>query len=491
MSRNLFFKFDKRYPLLLRYILEKRGTRARADCQPLTLQTGWKATAGADYDLWWRNTRFPPARVFAAQSRQRVNHFINSGRITKKAGMIYYMKQYRKLYGPDVYNFMPPSLIISPRTDKKLFQLDEDISKRIWIVKPSSSSQGRGIRLINDLNSLDLAKYYQDWRDAKDSIATDLGAKKPRTFVVSQYIDNPFLISGYKHDIRLYVLVSSYHPLEVHLYREGLVRFATKLYDPDAARAVGPHKQTMFSHLTNTSINKFNPMFKKRGTLVGTETTEMRAFERAMYSTLGYGDLGKRTLRQLFNYFHREGIDYKPIWKTIRQIVLLTLLPLCHLVPRTGASCFELYGFDIMLDSKLKPWLIEVNFSPSLALETVTDQSIKEPLLEDVIDTLGFGGMHPGGSSRNKTIFPWEDQSQQLQMSGNFEKIFPTSETQRELAEELSSTVSSGPQIVVDDVDENEVAERQSLPQEHESAGYSAKLSKLEEKIVGTVVNCS
>lgn len=68
----------------------------------------------------------------------------------------------------------------------------------------------------------------------------------------------------------------------------------------------------------------------------------------------------------------------------------MTLLPLGEHVPKTDAKCFELYGFDILLDDALRPWLIEVNFSPSLGGDSTTDQTVKEGLIEDVIDTLDF-----------------------------------------------------------------------------------------------------
>jgi tubulin polyglutamylase TTLL9 len=46
--------------------------------------------------------------------------------------------------------------------------------------------------------------------------------------------------------------------------------------------------------------------------------------------------------------------------------------------------CFELYGFDILFDEKLKPWLLEVNGSPSMTANTGVDYDLKVGLLDDV-----------------------------------------------------------------------------------------------------------
>ncbi len=51
--------------------------------------------------------------------------------------------------------------------------------------------------------------------------------KKRKDILVSEYIANPHLINNFKYDLRIYVLVSSYDPLRIYLFNEGLVRFAT------------------------------------------------------------------------------------------------------------------------------------------------------------------------------------------------------------------------------------------------------------------------
>jgi tubulin polyglutamylase TTLL4 len=59
----------------------------------------------------------------------------------------------------------------------------------------------------------------------------------------------PHLINGYKYDLRLYVFITSYEPLTIYLYHEGLVRFATQPYNTK-------NTKVRFAHLTNFSVNK-------------------------------------------------------------------------------------------------------------------------------------------------------------------------------------------------------------------------------------------
>lgn len=46
--------------------------------------------------------------------------------------------------------------------------------------------------------------------------------------VVSRYISNPLLINGHKFDLRIYVVVTSFEPLKIYVYKEGLARFASE-----------------------------------------------------------------------------------------------------------------------------------------------------------------------------------------------------------------------------------------------------------------------
>lgn len=73
----------------------------------------------------------------------------------------------------------------------------------------------------------------------------------------------------------------------------------------------------------------------------------------------------------------------------IEKIVVLTCINLCSMCPNYD-NCFELLGFDIMMDQQLKPWLLEVNSSPAMAMDGVADQRVKPDLLKDTLRLVDF-----------------------------------------------------------------------------------------------------
>ena len=70
--------------------------------------------------------------------------------------------------------------------------------------------------------------------------------------VVQRYLTKPYLIDGFKFDLRLYVLVNGISPLRVYLWNDGLARFATVPYETPNSK----NMSNLFMHLTNYAINK-------------------------------------------------------------------------------------------------------------------------------------------------------------------------------------------------------------------------------------------
>lgn len=65
-------------------------------------------------------------------------------------------------------------------------------------------------------------------------------------------------------------------------------------------------------------------------------------------------------------------------------------------------NCFELLGFDVIIDSDLKPWILEVNLASSLATESPLDWTIKSNLMADMLNLVGVKRFDRKKESMNK-----------------------------------------------------------------------------------------
>lgn len=89
-------------------------------------------------------------------------------------------------------------------------------------------------------------------------VTKDTTVKNKRDILVSEYISNPHLINNFKYDLRIYIVVTSFDPLRIYMFQEGLTRFATDQYNVKAKDV-----SKRFIHLTNFSVNKHSKKFVK------------------------------------------------------------------------------------------------------------------------------------------------------------------------------------------------------------------------------------
>jgi tubulin polyglutamylase TTLL4 len=215
--------------------------------------------------------------------------------------------------------------------------------------------------------------------------------KKRSGYVLSKYVSKPHLLNGYKYDLRLYVLVTSFEPLKIYLFREGLVRCATTPYSTSKASL-----KQRFVHLTNYSVNKKADAYVKNVNANVAAETQGSLGEA---DNEGGGDApveSKLNLNQLRKEYVKMGVDYDQVFTSIQDVLIKSVLSVEQpIVTAMGggkhkSTCFEIYGFDILIDSKLRPWLLEVNVSPSLSSSSPMDKQIKTLLLSDSLYLTGF-----------------------------------------------------------------------------------------------------
>ncbi|XP_063694154.1 tubulin monoglutamylase TTLL4-like isoform X5 [Bolinopsis microptera] len=296
---------------------------------------------------------------------QKVNHYPGTFEIGRKDKLWKNLNKAQIKHSKKEYDFIPLTFCLPSewKTFKRYW--DESGHKQKWIIKPPASARGIGIKVIHKLNQI----------------------PRKRNIIIQRYLASPYLINGRKFDLRIYVYVSSYDPLCIYMYDNGLVRFASSKYSHSSKSL-----SNRYVHLTNYSVNKFNDAYIKNEDETGTESH-------------------KWGLKALWKYLQVAGQDVEGIKAKIKNIVVKTIIASVPTVTSLSKShckyrhtCHELFGFDIFLDQHLKPWIIEVNISPSLHTSAPLDKHIKYGLVKDLFNTAGF--LVPQTPTRTRSTAP-------------------------------------------------------------------------------------
>ncbi|KAI9096959.1 tubulin-tyrosine ligase family-domain-containing protein, partial [Phlyctochytrium arcticum] len=339
--------------------------------------------------LFWIDTGASVERILGMQPYQKINHFPGMHEICRKDRLARNLNRLSRMFPKDA-NFFPKTWVL-PAEWKDFVMNQRNAKKRqYYISKPDHGCQGKGIFLF---------------KNPEQVLPLLPTLKGNANLIVQSYLHRPLLIDGYKFDLRVYVLVTSADPLRVFIYKDGLARFATEPYqEPNEGNV-----ENVCMHLTNYAINKNSDNF---------------------VHDIEDGKGSKRSIRAVLKFLAatRGAANAESLWKRIGDVVIKTLLTVqpqlkrnlqaCfpnsrkpELAPEAGtgeegtkakaptlenmrsSQCFEILGFDIFVDHKLKPWVLEVNHSPSFTCDSTLDVKMKGGVICDTLKLLNLNSM--------------------------------------------------------------------------------------------------
>ena len=206
--------------------------------------------------------------------------------------------------------------------------------------------------------------------------------------IIQKYMENPLIISTNfkplnkkKFDIRQWVLVKSFYPLKIYMFSTCYLRICSSEYNIEDIKSP-------FSHLTNFSLNK--TAFQAKNVSLEDSVCDLETFKQYLS---GFSDKNWDT-------------EIKP---KIMNIIINTLKCVQDSIEQKNSS-FELFGFDLLLDEKFNPWLLEVNLSPACAERT--------EWLTEMLDDMSYGLL--------KLVLPieWTNKINDKQVKHQWELIF-------------------------------------------------------------------
>ena len=306
---------------------------------------GWTRTDGEDWDLLW-SARIPPHLHYRRMAgHQRVNHYPGAVVLHFKDEFSHFVE----LAGvPDVV----PLTFSMPGDHAAWRQAAASDPSVLWVAKPTRLSGGIGVHIVREL----------------DAFVPQPG------WIIQRYIADPLLLPEhpYKHSLRRYVAITSLDPVVAHHHMAGPVKFTSRPYGTSADQLADPLIHFTNPHVQRENIDVVDPV---------------RSVSASQYR----------------EQLERAGLDHDRLWQRLETALAAAVRAHAAPLARTSRNvtphldrCFELLGFDVVVDSELQPWLVECNVSPALGVRGEPGSStyeaqrhVKETMISDLLTLIG------------------------------------------------------------------------------------------------------
>ncbi|OTB11179.1 hypothetical protein K445DRAFT_322365 [Daldinia sp. EC12] len=249
-----------------------------------------------------------------------------------------------------------------------------------WILKPSMSDRGQGIRLFSTME--DLQGIFDEWEEnlpdsededeeGDDAVSNpdpdserrnDITTSHLRHFVAQPYIHPPLLLPGDNRKFHIRTYVACIGRLDVYVYKDMLALFAGKPY---TAPTTNTSTVDLEAHLTNTCLQRSvdDGTVRRFWDLPLEQHKKTDVFDQICEVT---GEVFEAAARAMQMHF------------------------------RPLANAFEIFGLDFLVDADGTPWLLEVNAFPDFRQTGDDLKGLVQGLWEEVlrraaVPFLGFG----------------------------------------------------------------------------------------------------
>ena len=243
------------------------------------------------------------------------------------------------------------------------------IGRNTWLLKRTNLNRGRQIKIFSDLRQI-----LNEIEESKT---------KCNHLIIQKYIEAPALYNNRKFDIRIWVLftyISRSYNVDVYVFKEGHLKACSEPFSLSS--------DDLYVHLTNYSVQKYNRNFSKME--IGNEIS-FKTFQE---------ELDKKNANKNFK---------KDIFPKITKIIAISANSCKNKINILNRNnCFEIFGYDFILDQYYEPFLLEVNTNPGLEESSPLIKMLVPRMIDDAFRLTIDRVFERDDKNKNISAFPVE-----------------------------------------------------------------------------------